>query len=44
LNGTGPAARAEASEMLTQLAFHAGWPDVFSALPVMRDVFQGCSD
>lgn len=32
--------RTEASEMLTQLAFYAGWPNVFSALPVVRDVFQ----
>lgn len=32
--------RAEASEVLTQLAFYAGWPNVFSALPVVREVFQ----
>jgi 4-carboxymuconolactone decarboxylase len=32
--------RAEASEVLTQLAFYAGWPKVFSALPVVRYVFQ----
>jgi len=32
--------QAEASEMLTHLAFYAGWPNVFSALPVVRDVFQ----
>jgi 4-carboxymuconolactone decarboxylase len=32
--------QAEASEVLTQLAFYAGWPNVFSALPVVRDVFQ----
>ena len=30
----------EASEMLTQLAFYAGWPSVFSALPVVKDVFE----
>ncbi len=30
----------EASEMLTQLAFYAGWPNVFSALPVVKDVFE----
>ena len=30
----------QASEVLTQLAFYAGWPNVFSALPVVRDVFQ----
>ncbi len=29
----------EASEMLTQLAFYAGWPKVFSAMPVVKDVF-----
>lgn len=29
----------EASEALTQLAFYAGWPKVFSALPVVKDVF-----
>ena len=31
--------QAEASEALTQLAFYAGWPNVFSALPVVKDVF-----
>ncbi|WP_232477810.1 carboxymuconolactone decarboxylase family protein [Caballeronia calidae] len=29
----------EASEVLTQLAFYAGWPNVFSAMPVFKDVF-----
>lgn len=29
----------QASEGLTQLAFYAGWPSVFSALPVVKDVF-----
>ncbi|WNG94481.1 carboxymuconolactone decarboxylase family protein [Mycobacterium sp. ITM-2016-00318] len=29
----------EASETLTQLAFYSGWPTVFSALPVFKDVF-----
>jgi 4-carboxymuconolactone decarboxylase len=29
----------EAGEMLTQLAFYAGWPIVFSAMPVFKDVF-----
>lgn len=29
----------QASEMLTQLAFYAGWPNVFSAMPVFKDVF-----
>ncbi|MCL6653707.1 4-carboxymuconolactone decarboxylase [Agrobacterium rubi] len=28
----------EASEMLTHLAFYAGWPNVFSAVPVVKDV------
>jgi 4-carboxymuconolactone decarboxylase len=30
---------AEAAEALTQLAFYAGWPNVFSALPVFKEVF-----
>ena len=29
----------QASEMLTQLAFYAGWPNVFSAMPVFKDIF-----
>ncbi|CAG9194665.1 4-carboxymuconolactone decarboxylase [Paraburkholderia sabiae] len=32
--------KAEASEVMTQLAFYAGWPNVFSALPVVKDVFE----
>jgi len=32
--------RAEASEVLTHLAFYAGWPNVFSALPVVKAVFE----
>ncbi|WP_408423284.1 carboxymuconolactone decarboxylase family protein [Paraburkholderia azotifigens] len=32
--------RDEASEVMTQLAFYAGWPKVFSALPVVKDVFE----
>ncbi|WP_338157434.1 carboxymuconolactone decarboxylase family protein [Burkholderia multivorans] len=32
--------RSEASEVLTQLAFYAGWPNVFTALPIVRDVFD----
>jgi 4-carboxymuconolactone decarboxylase len=32
--------QTEASEALTQLAFHAGWPNVFTALPVVKDVFD----
>ncbi|WP_397453687.1 carboxymuconolactone decarboxylase family protein [Pseudomonas sp. NA-150] len=31
--------QAEASEMLTQLAFYAGWPNVFTAVPVVSEVF-----
>jgi 4-carboxymuconolactone decarboxylase len=31
---------AEAAEVLTQLAFYAGWPNVFSALPVAKEVFE----
>ncbi|WP_251977565.1 carboxymuconolactone decarboxylase family protein [Salinicola avicenniae] len=30
----------EAQETLTQLAFYAGWPRVFSAMPVFRSVFE----
>jgi 4-carboxymuconolactone decarboxylase len=30
----------EASEVMTQLAFYAGWPNVMSALPIVKDVFQ----
>ncbi|WGS22730.1 MULTISPECIES: carboxymuconolactone decarboxylase family protein [unclassified Bradyrhizobium] len=30
--------KAEAGELLTQLAFYAGWPNAFSALPVVKDV------
>lgn len=30
----------EASEVLTQLAFYAGWPNVFSALPVVKKVLE----
>lgn len=32
--------QAQAGEVLTQLAFHAGWPTVFSALPIFKDVFE----
>lgn len=31
--------RAQASETLTHLAFYAGWPCIFSAMPVVKDVF-----
>lgn len=30
----------EAGAMLSHLAFYAGWPKVFSALPVAKDVFE----
>jgi 4-carboxymuconolactone decarboxylase len=29
----------QASEALTQLAFYVGWPNVFSAMPVFKEVF-----
>jgi 4-carboxymuconolactone decarboxylase len=32
--------QVQASEMLTQLAFYAGWPNVFSAIPVFKGVFE----
>jgi 4-carboxymuconolactone decarboxylase len=32
--------QAQASEVLTHLAFYAGWPNVFSALPVAKEVFE----
>jgi 4-carboxymuconolactone decarboxylase len=32
--------KAEASEALTSLAFYAGWPNVFSALPVVKSVLE----
>ena len=32
--------KAQASEVLTHLAFYAGWPNVFSALPVVKGVFE----
>jgi 4-carboxymuconolactone decarboxylase len=32
--------KAEASEVLAHLAFYAGWPNIFSALPVVKDVFE----
>lgn len=31
--------REEAGEVITHLAFYAGWPNAFSALPVVKDVF-----
>jgi 4-carboxymuconolactone decarboxylase len=32
--------QGEAAEALTHLAFYVGWPNVFSALPVAKDVFE----
>jgi 4-carboxymuconolactone decarboxylase len=32
--------QAQASEVLTHLAFYAGWPNVFSALPVAKEIFE----
>ncbi|MCQ0986954.1 carboxymuconolactone decarboxylase family protein [Jiella marina] len=31
----------EASALLSHLAFYAGWPNVFSAMPVAKEVFDG---
>ncbi|MFC7738657.1 carboxymuconolactone decarboxylase family protein [Roseomonas sp. GCM10028921] len=33
--------RAEASEAVAHLAFYAGWPNAFSAVPVLKGVFDG---
>ena len=30
----------EAGEVITHLAFYAGWPNAFSAVPVAKDVFE----
>lgn len=32
--------KAQASEVLTHLAFYAGWPNAFSAVPVVKGVFD----
>jgi 4-carboxymuconolactone decarboxylase len=32
--------QVQAGEVLTHLAFYVGWPNVFSALPVAKDVFE----
>jgi 4-carboxymuconolactone decarboxylase len=32
--------QAEIAEALTHLAFYVGWPNVFSAMPVAKDVFE----
>jgi 4-carboxymuconolactone decarboxylase len=35
--------KEQTSEVLTHLAFYAGWPNAFSALPVAKTVFEGRS-
>jgi 4-carboxymuconolactone decarboxylase len=30
----------QAAEALTHLAFYVGWPNVFAALPVAKEVFE----
>ena len=32
--------QAQAGEVVSHLAFYAGWPNVFSALPVAKEVFE----
>ena len=32
--------REQAAEVVTHLAFYAGWPNAFSALPAVKDVFE----
>jgi 4-carboxymuconolactone decarboxylase len=32
--------QSQASEVLTHVAFYAGWPNAFSALPVVKEVFE----
>jgi 4-carboxymuconolactone decarboxylase len=32
--------QAQAAEVLTQLAFYVGWPNVFSALAVAKEAFE----
>lgn len=32
--------KEQAGEVLTQLAFYVGWPNVFSALPVFKEVLE----
>ena len=35
--------KSEASEVLTHLAFYAGWPNAMSAVPVVKSVFESRS-
>ena len=32
--------QGEAAEAITHLAFYAGWPNAFSALPIAKEVFE----
>ena len=32
--------KAQASDVLTHLLFYAGWPNVMSAVPIAKEVFQ----
>jgi 4-carboxymuconolactone decarboxylase len=32
--------QAQAAEVVTHLAFYAGWPCAFSAIPAVKDVFE----
>jgi 4-carboxymuconolactone decarboxylase len=36
--------RPQAAEVVTHLAFYAGWPNAFSAVPVLRGVFESRGD
>lgn len=36
--------KAQASEMLTHLAFYVGWPNAMSAVPVVKGVFDSRAD
>jgi 4-carboxymuconolactone decarboxylase len=36
--------KPQASEVLTQFAFYAGWPNIFTALPVVKAVFEKRAD
>jgi 4-carboxymuconolactone decarboxylase len=33
--------KAQASEVLTHVAFYDGWPNPMSAVPLVRGVFEG---
>ena len=36
--------RSQASEVITHIAFYAGWPNAFSALPVVKEVFEKAAE